>query len=301
MSVTSVKPFENTHGGVDAEGVRTYTNVYHVYTDDKDDGSNTARFAAGVPAYGDTWIWFNDFDQYAVCKTRTAQLADVEGTRRKWIVTCGFTTALQRRDPTADQAAPDAEPWKISGSYNIGTQATSRDREKKAITNSAEEELVAEIPSGFDTLILEGITSTIDLAVRANAMLKCNSTPMWGLGTRRFMMMQWAYDIGYRAVTPYVRHRIEWHIKYDKWDLEVIDKGTRTIKDAGATDPELRYQQATAEDLQIVGGIYLDGSGKALDIKANPLGFPLRFEVIDEYDFLGNMGFLPNPLPGPFV
>jgi len=27
----------------------------------------------------------------------------------------------------------------------------------------------------------------------------------------------------------------------------------------------------------------------------------LRFEIIDEYDFLGNMGFLPNPLPGPFV
>lgn len=302
MSVIDVRPFANSQGGVDAEGNRTYTNLYDVYTDDKNDGSITARFAAGIPAHGDRWVWYNDFDDYALCVTRNAELIDVDATRKKWRVTCTFSTALQKRDPASPQTTPENEPWKISGSFAIGTKAVSRDREGKAVTNSAEEEIISEIPDAYDTLILEGNTATIDLAARASVKLKCNKDPMWGLDARHWLLMQWSYDIGYRGPSPYVHNRLEWHASGpDGWNLVAIDKGTRTIIDVAQTDPKLRYKPASAQDVQLLGGIYLDGSGQPYDIKANPLGFELKFELIDEIDFLAAMPFLPDPLPGPFV
>lgn len=310
MSVTAVHPFQNSDGGVDAEGVRTYTNEYYVYTNDKNDGSVAARgnqaIALGLPAYGDYWVWYNDDDFQAICKTRRATLVDVEKTRKQWMVTCGFTTKLQRRDPSTEQGDPDAEPWKISGSYAVGTKTVDRDMDGKAITNSAEEPVFTEIPSGYDTIILEGNTSSIDLGVRAAAKLKTNETPMWGLEERQLLLMQWSYNIGYRANTPYVSHRLEFHVaedefENDKWDFLFIDKGTRTIIDATETDPKLRYKPVSAQDIQLLGGVYLDGSGGVYDISAFPLGYPIVKHVIREYDFLTNLPFLQDPLPGPFA
>ena len=310
MSVTAVNPYENTEGGVDSEGVRTYSNDYHVYTDDKDDGSVTARMgqaiALGLPAYGDYWTWYNDYDLDAICKTRRATLLDVESTRKIWMVTCGFTTKLQKRDPANEQGDPVNEPWKISGSFANGTRTVDRDKDGKVLTNSAEEPLLEEIPTGHDTLILEGNTATIDLAVRAAAKLKTNSDPMWGLDARQWLLMQWTYEVLYKANTPYIRNRLEFHAANDdgdndKWDLVFVDHGTRTIVDATETDPKLRYKPASAQDIQLLGGVYLDGSGGALDLVANPDGHKITKEVIREYNFLANLGFLPNPLPGPFV
>jgi len=305
MSVTDVRPYANSQGGVDAEGNRTYTNLYDVYTDDKDDGSITARFATGIPAHGDRWEWYNDFDDYALCVTRNAELSDIEATRKKWRVTCTFTTALQKRNPAAEQQEPTAEPWKISGSYAVGTRVVNRNKDGEVNCNSVQEPVFDEIPSGNDTLILEGNTATIDLAARKAALLHTNKNPLWGLGEREWLLMQWSYDIGYRGPTPYVHNRLEFHAAKDdgtnsKWNHVYVDHGTRIIVDFFESDPNLRYKPATARDVQLLGGVYLDGNGSPIDLTANPNGYEWTDENIPEFDF-ATLGFLPDPLPGPFV
>ena len=312
MSVTSVRAFANTHGGVDEEGVRTYTNLYHVYTDDKNDGSVTARMgqaiALGLPAYGDYFVWANDVDVDAICKTRQADLTSVDDDKpyyRKWTVTIGYTTKLQKRDPSQEQGQPHLEPWKVSGSYAVGTRTVDRDKEGKINKNSVEEPVYDEIPSGNDTLILEGNTQYIDLAARKAAVLHTNSSPLWGLGEREWLLVQWAYDVAYKNLTPYVRHRMEFHAATDdginkKWDHVYKDFGTRLLVDATQTDINKKYKPVSSRDVQLLGGVYLNGFGQPNNFAAAPKGFQIRDENIPEFDF-ASLGFLPDPLPGPFI
>lgn len=309
MTVVAVRPIKNTRGGVDAEGNQTYENVYEVDTDDKNDGSDTARlspaaFALGLPAYNDEWRWFNDYNPYAICKTREAVLRDENETRKLWVVTCGYTSKDQKRDSSGGGGTgePVYEPWKISGSYANGTKATNRDKDDKLVTNSADEPKLTEVPHGYDTLILEGNSDVIDLAQRALAQNRCNSTSIWGLPQRSVLLSQWAYDIAYKATTPYVHHRFEFWIKPDGelWNLELADTGTRYIVDAAETDPNTRYKSFTARDEKLQEECWLDGAGSPLDMVASPNGFFITRKLIKEFNFT-NITYLPDPLPGPFI
>jgi len=115
-------------------------------------------------------------------------------------------------------------------------------------------------------------------------------------------LMQWTFDVGWKNNVPYAKNRLEFWIADPGylWNLNYIDHGTRTIVDPAVLDPRKRYRNATAEDMQLRNGIFLDGAGGRLDLVANPNGFLKIFENIEEYDFLANLTFLPNPLPGPF-
>lgn len=318
MSVSSVKPFANTQGGVDAEGTHTYTNVYHVYTNDKDDGSDTARGSAavalGLPDYNDSWAWGNDSNAYALAKTRQAELAEVSTSTpyyKKWNVTIGYTTAGQSRDSSGGGGSgsgsqegvqdPVDEQWKISGSYTQTTESTSINWIGERIQNSAEETIIADRPSGYDTLVLSGNTSTISLPTRSDAVMKCNSTAMWGLLARQVYLSQWTYDILYRGTTAYVAHRLEfWIADSEKlWDFNYMDVGTRELIDATTADHEKRYKQILVNDLPT--SLALDLNGRILDMIAFPEGKQLRVRIIDQYDFITNLAFLTDPLPGPFV
>ena len=323
MSVTSVKPFANTQGGVDQEGTQTYTNVYHVYTNDKDDAADTVRDSAavalGLPDYNDSWAWGNDANPYALAKSRQANLVSSNESTpyyRKWEVTVGYTTAGQLRDSSggggsgsgAEEGVQDPvdEQWQISGSYVQTTERTSVDKDGKRMTNSSEEEKHTDRPSGYDTLMMSGNTNTINLAVRSNAVMKCNEAGMWGLAARQVYLNQWVYKIHYRGTTAYVSHQLEWWIArpYDPvtktglWNFTYVDEGTRE-KISDDPDPKLRYKPILVRDMPTT--LPLDGLGAILDLAANPEGIRITKKVIYEYDFLTNMTFLPDPIPGPFV
>ena len=315
MTITAVNFWANTQGGVDAEGTHSYTNVYEVLTDDKDDCADTVRgpeaVAMGLPDYNEPWAAGDDSNPHALAKTRHAELRDVSETRRLWRVTIGYTTKGQTRNPSSGGGGsgnregvqdPINEQWKVRGSYASTQKTTSLDEDGARIANSAEEEKLVSIPSGHDTLVISGNTSTIDLLVRAAAVLKCNSTDMWGLAARQVFLAQWAWEILHRGNTEYVAHRLEFWIAdpLELWDFEYLDYGTRTIIDASSRDPEFRYKRASAQDMAL-GGIHLDGAGGKLDMVANPDGFTITVQVIKAYDFLTNMTFLPDPIPGPFV
>ena len=329
MSVSSVKPFANTQGGVDAEGTTTYTNVYHVYTDDKDDAANTARGSAavalGLPDYNDSWAWGNDSNAYALAKTRNAVLSEISDNTpyyRKWTVTIGYTTAGQSRDPAGGGGSgsgseegvqdPLQEPWKLSGSYIQTTRRTSVDKNGANVTNSADEPILFDVPSGYDSLIMTGNTATLSLTTRARSVTKCNSTAMWGLAIRQVYLNQWSWDIAYRGTTPYIVNRLEWWIARPisgfpttndgLWNEWVIDWGTQT-KDAVIFPAPQTYTPITGKDVKL-GGAHLDLLGQRLDMSlpANAGGRLLpTITMIKEADFLGTISFLTNPLIGPFV
>jgi len=328
MSVTEVRPFANTHGGVDAEGTHTYTNVYIVLTDDKDDGADTARgagaVALGLPDYNDSWAWGNDSNSNALAKTRSADIASLDETSpyyRKWKVTIGYTTAGQSRDPAGGGGSgsgseegiqdPLLEPWKLSGSYIQTTRRTSVDKNGANVTNSADEPILFDVPSGYDSLIMNGNTATISLTTRAANVTKSNSTAMWGLAVRQVYLNQWSWDIAYRGTTPYFVNRLEWWIARPisgtptndgLWNEWVVDWGTQT-KDAVIFPAAQTYTPITDKDLKL-GGAHLDLLGQRLDMSlpANAGGRILpTITMIKEADFLGTMNFLTNPLQGPFV
>lgn len=318
MSVTSVKPFANLDGGVNEEGVQTYTNVYHVWTNDKNDGSDTARgsaaVSAGLPDYNASWAWGNDSNAFALAKSRRARLVETDPGQpyyKKWEVTIGYTTAGQRRDSSGGGGTgtgaqegvqnPWAEQWQISGSFVQTTEATSRDKDGKLLKNSAEERLITERPSGYDTLIVSGNTQTISLPTRAAATFKVNKNPIWGLQARQVYLAQWNYDILYRGTTGYVGHRLEfWIERAGKfWNFDRIDMGTRELVDNTSNDPSVRYRPIMVRDLP--AEVPLDGAGLVLDLILNPNGVTMTDKVIDEYDFLTNLTFLTATLPGPFA
>lgn len=322
MSVTAVRPFANLSGGVNSEGNHEYVNVYHVYTDDIDDAADTARgssaVSAGLPDYKASWSWGNDSNAFALAQSRMAELVETDEAQpyyKKWRVTINYTTAGDPRDSSGGGGSgsgsregiqdPTDEQWRISGSYVQTTERTSVDRHGERITNSAEEEVLADVPSGYDTLILSGNTSTIDLVVRAAAIGKCSEKPMWGLEKRQVFLSQWAYEVKYKASTAYVAHRLEWWIAPPKdpdteeglWNFVYLDQGTRE-KVSDLEDPKLRYKPILVRD--VPASLPLDLNGRILNLDTFPEGKLIAKEVIDEYDFLAKMTFLPNPIPGPF-
>lgn len=310
MSATSVTTLRSV-GGIDDEGHQDYTVDYHVKTNSVNDGPYVAINATGVARWGDAYSYGSESNAYAFCRRLRADYAKYPDDRLNWIVQAYYTTKPYggysgsrggELTSTGLFQSPLDEPWKISGSYVRLTRVTDRDRNGDAITNSAHEPKVAEVPYGHDTLRLEGPSATLSLSTRAQAMFAVNSATIWGLTARQLMMTSWTYDIRYYGTQAYVHNSLEFEINYAGWNEVFVDAGFREYvgKDIVTNKPIYR-QILSSNGVPVTSPVLLGGDGLIIsddDVTAGSY-YTITKQVIGEFDFT-TLGF-PSVLPGPFV
>lgn len=310
MSVVSVTTLRST-GGIDDEGHQSYDVVYHVRTNDPEDGPYVAINASGVARWGDSYIYGNESNQFAFCRRLTADYVDWPNDRLNYHVSAYYTTkpfggysGSRGGDVSSTSLfqSPLDEPWKISGSYIRLTRITDRDKDGKAMTTSAHEPKVAEVPDGHDTLRLEGPSATLSLATRAQAMFHVNSATIWGLTARQLLMTKWDYDVRYYGTQSYIHNSMEFEINYAGWNETYIDAGFREYIGADIVTGKPMYREILASNgVPVTQPVLLGGDGLIIsdaDIQAGNY-YSFTKQVIGEYDFTA-LGF-PSVLPGPFV
>ncbi len=300
MSIVSVDPI-SSELSIDANWHRTYTSVYQVITDDVNDGPITVVNASGIPNYGASYQWGNDSDSWAFCQAAHPRLVNVKDTSRQWYVTITHSTIARTQQDFNRESPLDWRPI-ISGSFAKFTKAATQDKDGNPITNSVEEPFVPalEMDDSRDSLVIQVNTPSINLALRAQARNKVNSSTIWGLPSRAVKLNQWAWGVRYYGLTPYIENQFEFEINYELWNHKQLDAGFRKLVDAGAADLAEKYRTIMDDiDTPRHQPTPLDGNGDILDLTATPAGVYLDFEIYDEFNFLALP--VPNPLPGPFV
>lgn len=212
----------------DSEGVVGYTQTYRVYSNTALESAINVRAALplpGAPYPG---------DPKATVKSRSADRPD--NSRLVW--DCTVQYEFDPEDPEDPEDNPLDEPIKFRWTAGLYTKAVIKDRDDKAIVNSAGDyfdpppeieeirwsvnvqENVASVPLAILTYAnrVNQNSFTID-----GVTVDAEAAKVIALDISEFKEKN---DIGYRTVTYTIEFREE------GWDLEMLDQGFR-IKDAG--------------------------------------------------------------------
>ena len=110
MTVTSVNELPDQRGGgEDDKGSRSYSRVYIVETNNKNDGVESVLNAVGLPQFGDIYQTGSELNQLAKVNSRTPR--QMTGSRTTWRVDIQYTTKKsdgEERDE--DDPEDDADP-----------------------------------------------------------------------------------------------------------------------------------------------------------------------------------------------
>lgn len=298
---------------------RTYTTTYQVITD-KEGGPLEASVAQGIPAYGSSYAYEGEFDDWAFCKSVNINPVPTRinfGGQQayKWLVTASHSSIPSDHNPNTTRDNPlDDEPV-ISGSFAGFSRPAWRDKDNKVLKNTAHDMYTPpeETDDSIDTLRISFNTATIDLAFRTQFRNTVNESAIWGLAARQAKLVRWDYQVLYAGLQfAYIKHDFEFHISYKEnpgasfvstgsadagkfgWYTVLPNTGYRYLEGGDVTKRVPFMAEDQPEDdpqpLEDNG----DQRSPALDFKYN------IFKVLGEADFTTIPG-MPNPLPGPFA
>lgn len=217
------------------------------------DGPAAVSLAAGLPYPGTPWIYFNDFDFFALCKfnrkfKRHSQIK--EGRRgRWWTVDCFFSTKPQKRCQDLKVEDPLLEPPKINGSsIKYSTEAT-HDRFGNPLVNSAFEQLrgpQVEFDQNRPSLTIEqNFPSFFQIALAYQMVDMVNLFPMWNIPSRCIKLSGVSFEELYHGFCrKYYRRRLEFDIFYKTttrgivsgFDRDILDEATKALHGRWASD-----------------------------------------------------------------
>ena len=284
----------------DPDHQRAYTSVYEVITNDVNDGPITALNASGIPPYRSTYSFGNDFDNWAFAHDATANVRDVEETRKMWTVTVNFSTRPSFRCGDFKIENPLSEPVRLSGSFMQFTRAATKDRNDAALLNSVDEPFVPpiEIDDSRKVLVIQKNTVAISLSNWADYSDTVNSAAIWGLSARMVKLNQWRWAVQYWGTCgAYISNEWEFHINYELWNHRPLNAGFRHLP-AGAARPDYETIMDT-KDMPRHQPTPLSLAGAIIDVAGGGTPIYKNFEIYEERDFT-TIG-VPNPLPGPFI
>lgn len=98
-------------GSIERDGLKEYSVIYKVVTNDKRDGPAIVRTAFGIPSIGDTYSVGNESDLSGVCVRK--EVRQDQDCPFEWEVECFFSTDLGEKPPT-QFSTPLDEPAEIS-------------------------------------------------------------------------------------------------------------------------------------------------------------------------------------------
>lgn len=307
MAVTAFNVV-STSGGIDHDGHSTLRAVWQCRTNDTLDQAWTVltHAVANLPAY---WTGMDNATN-ANCFIQSigdASLQEEQGSRRVWLVPVTYSTKPAGGDGTSSRplspfTTPIVEPWRISGTFVRDEKATRTDKDGNLITTLGTlEPREVRIPSGFDTLHLEGATANISMSTRASAIWHVNSATIWGLQPRQLLMTGWSYDIRRHGTTGYVYHSLDFWIStepggFDESFHNLSFKKLNTAWALGLAEEEKLLPICDTAGMPVHEPHPIDENGDSCAPGDEPVITP---EAIPEFDFT-TLGF-PDPLPGPFV
>ena len=225
----------------DAEGNREYHLLVHTRTSDVDnEGPAVAlQLVDSLVAVGDYWNppgTGDEIDIYAY-RRQEASVRSKEGEGDKvgnYVVDLLFSTKADTKNCKDVQIDnPLLETDRISGTFSKYTEEATVDRYGIHIQNSAHEQVrgpQVEFDASRPGVTIEQNVSDLELPLLA-ALADCvNDTTMWGLPARtiKFTPGQWEVKY-YGACLKYYTRKLEFEIRYEGWDRNIMDEGTKAL------------------------------------------------------------------------
>jgi hypothetical protein len=305
MAVTLV-PRERTWSlKRDKEGQRTYT-ITHLVHASAGEGPAAAIQCPGLPLPGSYWSVGGDVDLWAFCTPE----ADVQPHEEKpgelprfYSVTQTFSTrppAGGKRCQDVQIEDPLLEPADVSGSDSEYTEEATHDKDGRPILSSSWEQLRGQ--QNEWQMARGGIRIRQNVAGATQGyqlpnLLKnhVNDRPMWGFGPRcvRLSRAPWQRRF-YGQCEVYYERTLEFDIRAEGWDRELLDEGTKAIN--GHFDPSsglyvldnvggeapnpfdpkhfVRFKDRNGENARVI----LDGLGKPADVMIHIGGYFLSLQ-----------------------
>lgn len=220
----------------DSEGHRTYKIIYLVECVSTD-GPAVALRTPGLPFPGSRWIVDSDIDLWATCRwdAEVAPLVDDGDPNTLFAITFTFSTKPFDRKSCKDTELTDPllEPYKISGSFTKYTEEAATDRLGLYITNSAHEQLrgpQVEFDANRPQVRIEQNVMRLDLPIFSQMVDCVNAYPMWGLGPRKIKLSNVTWEKKFQgSCQPYYTRTFEFEIRYDGFDRDLLDEGTKVL------------------------------------------------------------------------
>ena len=288
-------------------GQRTYTSVWRVLTDSRENGATVARLAPGLPSWGDIYLWgtgtgpygSDSYDTGAWVQTApSAALQNETASGKVWLVTITHSSRAGLVEVEYDD--PVDAPWEVERDADEWTEEAVQtvDNPPKPIWNSALRAI-----SGKETEIYKTRTRwTLVKSVRFVPAIwfdllerSMNSSqitivgityPRLTLYMRKIQVrvLYYANQTRYFRVTFNIDHNPKTH------NLKLVDKGRHSFKAGGNIwDPKSYVEITDSETLnpQPDGSYYLDGNGQLLQQGSAPvmLNQPHGFQVYYTYEW----------------
>ena len=223
---TSVARPIGIDGGVNSEFDRQYTIKYQVITGIAD-GPRTALQAPGIPQWGSFYRYNNEVDLWSFAQQYTPRVVETdmrynfgsgEVKALKWEIDVSYSTRATNRQTQPQRDNPLEEPPKISGSYLSSSRPAYDDKNGAKILNTAGEPYLPAptVPSDIDTLLISYNTAVISLPQRADYIGSVNSVNIWGLEPRQARLVRWGYTVAYAGSMPYIQHKFEFNISFQR-------------------------------------------------------------------------------------
>jgi hypothetical protein len=276
------------------EGHRVYHITFRVECN-KLEGPAVAIQTPGLPIPGAIWDPDNsssdEVDFWAWCRLETpiVQEAPDGEPNTAFDLTYTFSTEPLRfdegtnlgGDPSFGNAGggnlgstdPLIEFPKVTGEFSPFTFEPTVDRFNRAIRTSSHEQIRGAQNEWEDQRPIIRVEynsgSFNDVALVYAMRNHVNSAPLWGFNKRCIRLVPKGWDRQFHGVTrQFFRIAVEFHIKPDGWDRDVLDEGTKVLEGHWDKDPDSATYRAWV--------VHTDENGDDLNPN-NPANF-VRFK-----------------------
>jgi len=235
-------------GSRDDEGHREY-KITHIVDCERADGPANAMQCPGLPVPGSPWVFGDDTDVWAWCRTTTSVTPfTADGApNNHFEVTQTFSTKPPERDKQrcADQKIEDPllEPPVISGSFVKFMEEATHDRFGSLLLTSSYEQIrgtQVEFDNNRPTIKISMNVSSLGLSLLSSLVDTVNGHVLWGLPPRTVKLSNVSWERKFHGQCYlYYTIGLEFDINFRTFDRLLLDEGTKVLNghwDEGTTE-----------------------------------------------------------------
>lgn len=228
----------------DGEGHRIYLVTFLIEADSSLDGPATVLQTSGLPTYGQTWAIDNDIDVWAWCKW-DAKVTPVRTEEPNYYWTVEMTFSTKPPEKTCKNAQvedPLLEPMKVSGSFIKYMEEATVDRYGRPILSSSLERMKGpqlEFDNTRMEVNIEQNVPVLQLDLLSRLDNTVNAYPLWGLPRRYIKLSNITWERKfYGQCHVYFTRRFSFEIRFDGFDRDLLDEGTKVLNGHWAEDSD---------------------------------------------------------------
>lgn len=290
MTILHVREIWNgRQASIDSKNVRNYRRTFRVETDSMLDGpfqvTNTALLPSLFAYYADP---AGGIDLGALVHKITPRQLDEPFF---WEVDVDYSSKIDNPEQAqtgAQEQDPLRRPSKIKWSMAKYQKAIDKDRNDKAMTNSAGEKYLVEIDDSRPVLTISRNEQTVLPAQILEYQDAISSDTFFGAAAGTAKMDSISAESAYENGTFYWQVEYVIHFRREGWKLKLLDEGMQELV-GGKLRPI--YPDNSANP--VTAPVPLDSHGVALTLPITPSN-PAKF---NEFDVYKDKAFAPLNLP----